>query len=306
VPYDRFVVEHIAGDLLPHPRLNAGEKFNESILATGFWFLGEWCHSPVDVRQDEVDRQDNMLDVFGKTFLGLTIGCARCHDHKFDAISQRDYYALAGFLQSSGFRLVRFDTLEHNRQVALRLAEFRGRARRTLTAAVVESITPGLKDFPAYLLAARDVLRAGSDKPAAAAAIARAGKLDADRLQRLVDQLLVAEKDRDDPLHAWSRLARSVARDTPGMVRAALVPLKQEWARRQQAAGQALAGARVLVDFSQLRGDGWRQDGAAFRPGPVRPGELVLSQDAAHPIARVIHSGGAAWDPLFAGFCLPG
>ncbi|MEZ6120598.1 MAG: DUF1549 domain-containing protein [Pirellulaceae bacterium] len=101
VPYDQFVREHIAGDLLPHPRHNPEEKYNESIIGTGFWFLGEAVHAPTDVRGDEVLRIDNQIDVMCKTFLGLTVGCARCHDHKFDPIPTKDYYALAGFLQSS-------------------------------------------------------------------------------------------------------------------------------------------------------------------------------------------------------------
>lgn len=82
-------------------RLHPTDKYNESILATGFWFLGEDKHAPVDVKGEQAARIDNQLDVFSKTFLGLTVACARCHDHKFDAISTRDYYALVGFLQSS-------------------------------------------------------------------------------------------------------------------------------------------------------------------------------------------------------------
>src|SRR5205085_2645286 len=117
VPYDRFVTEHLAGDLLARPRLNPATGGNESVVGTGFWFLGEEVHSPVDIRQDETDRLDNRIDVFGKTFLALTISCARCHDHKFDAISTKDYYALMGFLQSSSYRLARFETMEHNRKV---------------------------------------------------------------------------------------------------------------------------------------------------------------------------------------------
>ena len=123
VPYDQFVREHIAGDLLPTPRLHPTEKFNESVLGTGFWFLGEWVHSPVDIRKDESDRFDNMLDVMSKTFLGVTVACARCHDHKFDAISTADYYSLSGFLQSSDYRQVRFESIEQNRRVAAQLAQ---------------------------------------------------------------------------------------------------------------------------------------------------------------------------------------
>ncbi len=123
VPYDQFVREQIAGDLLSSPRLNPSDAANESILGTGFWFLGEWAHSPVDIRKDETDRFDNMIDVMSKTFLGVTVACARCHDHKFDAISTADYYSLAGFLQSSDYRQVRFESIEHNKLIAKQLAE---------------------------------------------------------------------------------------------------------------------------------------------------------------------------------------
>ena len=101
LPYDQFVTEHIAGDLLPEPRRHPENDTNESLIATGFWYLGEAVHSPTDVRKDEADRIDNMVDTFSKSFLGLSVACARCHDHKFDAISTADYYALTGFLQST-------------------------------------------------------------------------------------------------------------------------------------------------------------------------------------------------------------
>jgi hypothetical protein len=101
LPFNQFVLEHIAGDLLPQPRWHPTERINESILATGFWSFGEAKHSPVDVRADQADHLDNQIDVFSKTFLAMTVACARCHDHKFDAISTKDYYALAGFLQSA-------------------------------------------------------------------------------------------------------------------------------------------------------------------------------------------------------------
>lgn len=109
VPYDQIIKEHIAGDLLDKPRRNPELGFNESIVGTGFWFLDEATHAPVDVRLDEANHIDNRIDVMSKTFLGLTVACARCHDHKFDAISAKDYYALAGFLQSSRRQLAMLD-----------------------------------------------------------------------------------------------------------------------------------------------------------------------------------------------------
>ena len=109
VPYDQLVREHIAGDVLPAPRLHPTEGYNESIIATGFWWFGEAVQAPTDVLRDQSDRIDNQIDVVTKAFLGLTVGCARCHDHKFDAISTKDYYALAGFLQSSRRQIAPLD-----------------------------------------------------------------------------------------------------------------------------------------------------------------------------------------------------
>jgi cytochrome c553 len=102
VPYNQFLTEHVAGDLLDKPRRRDNGD-NESILATGFWFFGEDVQAPVDVRQHQADLIDNRIDVFGKTFAGLTIACARCHDHKFDAIATADYYALYGYAKGARY-----------------------------------------------------------------------------------------------------------------------------------------------------------------------------------------------------------
>ena len=99
LPYDRFVREQIAGDLLD-PRINPADGTNESVVGTGFWYFHQAVHAPTDVTQDQSDRIANQLEVLGQGFLGLTVACARCHDHKFDAISTRDYYALSGYMQS--------------------------------------------------------------------------------------------------------------------------------------------------------------------------------------------------------------
>ena len=109
LPYDRFVVEHVAGDILPSPRRDPATGLDESTLATGFFRLHEGVHSPVDLREDGASKVDNQVDVLGKAFLGLTVACARCHDHKFDPITTRDYYALSGFLSSSRHSLAFLD-----------------------------------------------------------------------------------------------------------------------------------------------------------------------------------------------------
>jgi len=98
-PYDRFVVEQIAGDLL-EPAPDAAARY-ERWTATGFLSLGPKVLAEPDERKMEMDIIDEQIDTLGRAFLGLTFGCARCHDHKFDPITQADYYGLAGIFKST-------------------------------------------------------------------------------------------------------------------------------------------------------------------------------------------------------------
>ena len=118
VPYDQFLKEHLAGDLLEDVRYGTDSGVLESPLATAFYAMGEGTHSPVDIKQDEADRIDNMIDVTSKTFQGLTVACARCHDHKFDPILTADYYALYGIMESTRFSPVPADRTTKQQLVA--------------------------------------------------------------------------------------------------------------------------------------------------------------------------------------------
>lgn len=91
-PFDRFIREQLAGDELP----NASA---ESVIATGFLRLGPWDDEPADPETDKFDQWDDLISTTSQTFLGLTLGCARCHDHKFDPLTQRDYYSLLAVFQ---------------------------------------------------------------------------------------------------------------------------------------------------------------------------------------------------------------
>lgn len=97
-PYDQFLREQIAGDLLPHTDLPQQQR---QLIATTFLTLGNTNLEEQDKAQLDMDVVDEQLDTIGKAFLAQTIGCARCHDHKFDPIPTRDYYALAGILRNS-------------------------------------------------------------------------------------------------------------------------------------------------------------------------------------------------------------
>lgn len=98
LPFDQFLKEQIAGDLLA-----SEDRFDRErkLIATGFLMLGPTNYEMQDKDILEMDVVDEQLDTMGKAMLGMTIGCARCHDHKFDPIPTRDYYALAGILKST-------------------------------------------------------------------------------------------------------------------------------------------------------------------------------------------------------------
>jgi mono/diheme cytochrome c family protein len=108
VPYDRFLREQIAGDLLPAAD---EEQRREQLIATGFLALGPKVLAEVDEKKMEMDILDEQVDTLGRAVLGLTLGCARCHNHKFDPISLEDYYGLLGIFQST-------KTMEHFKKVA--------------------------------------------------------------------------------------------------------------------------------------------------------------------------------------------
>jgi len=98
LPFDRFIREQLAGDLLPS---TTPAEQRRQMTATAFLALGPTNYEEQDKQQLRFDVIDEQIDTIGKAFLGQTIGCARCHDHKFDPIPQRDYYAMAGVLAST-------------------------------------------------------------------------------------------------------------------------------------------------------------------------------------------------------------
>ncbi len=106
-PFDQFIIEQVAGDLVP--QANA-----ETRTATGFLSLGAKVLAEPDVEKLVMDTIDEQLDTIGKSFLGLSLGCARCHDHKFDPITQKDYYALAAIFKGTrNFADERFGAIKY-------------------------------------------------------------------------------------------------------------------------------------------------------------------------------------------------
>ncbi|MEC9009051.1 MAG: PSD1 and planctomycete cytochrome C domain-containing protein [Planctomycetota bacterium] len=100
-PFDRFLVEQIAGDLVPGTADEAASERHARVIATGFLTLGPKMLAEDDPTKQQMDIVDDQIDTLGRSALGLTLGCARCHDHKFDPVPTSDYYALAGIFKST-------------------------------------------------------------------------------------------------------------------------------------------------------------------------------------------------------------
>src|SRR5262249_40219419 len=92
-PYDRFLREQLAGDEMP-------DGGADGLIATGYYRLGIWDDEPTDHEQARYDGLDDIVATTGQVFLGLTVDCARCHDHKIDPIAQKDYYSLLSFFHN--------------------------------------------------------------------------------------------------------------------------------------------------------------------------------------------------------------
>ena len=172
-PYDQFIRQQIAGDLLQPKDMSQIDA--EALVATGMLAIADFVPGDVDKQQMIADYVNDQIDVVGRSILGLTLACARCHDHKFDAISTEDYYSLAGIFFSSRLvpgpikgntPLVRAPLLPSTEIAAIEASQARDKSRvieltnevnhfidreyRSYLERQVESLTKG------YLLAAWD------------------------------------------------------------------------------------------------------------------------------------------------------
>ncbi|MCA9080192.1 MAG: DUF1553 domain-containing protein, partial [Planctomycetaceae bacterium] len=110
LPYDQFILEQLAGDELENVT-------KQSIIATGYYRLGAWDDEPADPLQARYDELDDIITTTGQGFLGLTMNCARCHEHKLDPIPQADYYRLLAFFNNTERYGVRGDDSVRERSI---------------------------------------------------------------------------------------------------------------------------------------------------------------------------------------------
>jgi hypothetical protein len=205
LPYDQFITHQIAGDLLP-ARV-PGDVNADGIVATTMLSLGPW--GGIDRRKRLADIVDDQIDTIGRTFLGLTLACARCHDHKFDPISTADYYGLAGIFFSShvipekGYLshgtgrlripLVAPAVVEKHEQIQARIRKLEGKLQAAVDEAYARFARKLVPQTARYLSAAWDEKhRSAGDASVAFAEFAKRRGLEEFALRKWIDYLAAA------------------------------------------------------------------------------------------------------------------
>ena len=282
VPYKQFVTEHIAGDLLSTPRRHPTEGFNESVIGTGFYWLGQQTHSPVDVRRNQAEVIGNQIDVLTKAFLGLTVACARCHDHKFDAISTKDYYSLYSIIESSRYTQRAVDSESEISEKLNRLQALHQEVRTQLGIRWKRQI-PQLNQ---YLRAAGEAIRERANRPSPLAET-ESGKgvralLDPELLHRWIEALKGVDSSMTDhPMRAWTEFATAGTLDSDK----SLGDLWGEFISGDRRTGEigslkSSPSGTLFAEFEQDGFENWFVEGKAFGTAPSPAGTLVFSKSS--------------------------
>jgi hypothetical protein len=283
VPVDRFIREQIAGDLLADPRIDPATGVNESALGIGHLRMVPHGFTPTDALDEMVTFTDNQIDVISKAFLGLTVSCARCHNHKFDAISQADFYALFGVLASCRPALIHAGAPGARTEHRAELARIKATVRSPLADVWIQSVD----SFPTVLgRAAADALAdvAGAKAKLADATAMKEGepaKPDAVRQARAalekVERRLAAFRKPDHPLSALVRLEGLTGEQR-----------QAAWNELQTEAGRS-SGTEIQPG-NVPSPETWLRYGVGI-DGPSPPGEFRIEPDGDRFVTRLLPAG---------------
>lgn len=254
VGFNQLVLEQLAGDLLAEPRIDTELSLNESAIGPMFYHLGEHREGG-SLMFNGVHQQmlDNKIDAFSKAFLGLTVACARCHDHKLEAVSQRDYYALAAVFMTPRW-----------------------------TSRVIDA--PGKHDSA---IARLKELRAAIQQELATQWLAIANQPDAWSAESLRKAMGDAEPKLEDVAYPLARILK-----TPGDIATLWNELAEEWRETRAKRLEANAAFQVLADFREPKmPEGWVTEGDGMQHGYVADGTLLVALEGEVVIERLLPRG---------------
>ena len=267
VPYDQFVKENIAGDLLPKQRLSPDGAGRESPIGTSPYWFGEVLNGATDSEKSRADQVDNQIDVMGKAFLGLTVSCARCHDHKFDPIPTADYYSLAGIMHSTEILEAVVDSEARTHDIKSTGRNIAA-ANEGIGSLLAESRSRLVAHLDDYLIAAAELMtREDVDVAALEDELAAGKRLDAEMLRAWVDYPQYALDEPANVFHVFAKLASSLPAGASDLFAAALRGVRVDLARRTEEQVRHAAEQRgdvLYEDFDKPNHEGWIVSGQAF------------------------------------------
>ncbi|MEO2011117.1 MAG: DUF1553 domain-containing protein [Pirellulaceae bacterium] len=260
VPYDQLVREHIAGDLLTKPRVNDAMGINESAIGTAHWRMVFHGFAPTDALDEKVRFTDDQINAYSKAFLGLTVSCARCHNHKFDAISHADYYALFGILGSTRPSMLDVNTAERQQLHQARLIELKHEVQQALAHSWLNDIATLREHLPML----------------------------GDDWNKAID----GAKQQNDPLHVWWR-ARSEVKKPDDFDRV-WQSISAKWKGDSSAIADHQQKREYVRRWKLDLGDDyktWFRDGNGLADRPSSAGEFAILADG-DQIVQSIHPAG--------------
>ena len=301
IPFDQLVREHIAGDLLSQPRVDAARQINESMIGPTWFQMGENRHGDsLMFNGIHQEMLDNKVDTFSKAFQATTVACARCHNHKYDAIAQQDYYALGGVFMSSRWVTHTLDLPERNRKVLEELAALKTTLRKPLADWWLEAA----RQIPRYLMAAQAVVEGRMDAAEAAQDLDRA------RLAVWEEAISPRPFEGQTTKEDEEEAAESAARDTMSSplfpwleIQESLIEGEQLEMAWRKLAGEYSQARRERIennarDFSLAADfgrrdlpEGWSVDGVGVRHGWVENGDFTVALEGSGAVEMLLPAG---------------
>ena len=256
VPFDQLIREQIAGDLLASPRIDAVERIDESLIGPMFFQMGEKRHGDSS-EFDGIHQEmlDNKIDAFSKAFLGTTVACARCHDHKLDAVHQTEYYALGGAFMSSRWVSNTLDLPDRHAAYRRQFREIKQQLRPLLAAQWQRDLE----------------------------------SLTAEKLNELRKTFEDKEPPLEDPISVWAAVTTAIEKGMPinEVWMAFSAKHQQERAERQKKNAEHFS---VVADFRDGVPDGWSVDGVGLREITPR-GDFTVALDGDAAIGWILPGG---------------
>lgn len=277
VPINQLIREHIAGDLLAEPRINTELQINESLIGPMFYQMGENRHGDsAEFNGIHQEMLDNKIDAFSKAFQATTVACARCHDHKLDPITQREYYALGGIFMSARWITNTLDLPERHEAGLARLADLKERLRKRLAERWLMDLDRAV-----------DAMRTASEQNFVSPDTLPDAQATA--WHRAITSRLDREPPLEDLLYPWIQLVQAIRNAEPAAHR--WEELAARYAAEQKARTAKNAEQFTLVaDFRDAFPEGWSRDGVGLRDTVMR-GDFTVALDGPSIVGRVLHGG---------------